>query len=94
MHFCGTILEGERVIAPEVEGEYRVSTRRSGAQFWEGKVLVPPDSPIHDGGTYTLRLANGTEGEIHVGGGPYTDAGRKNSFAFRGNPRPPSVKHG
>ena len=89
MHFCGIILEGEHVVAPDVEGDFRISTRRGGTQYWEGQLYVPPDAAIYDGGTYTLRLDDGREGEILVGGGPYISA-RRNSFAFKGNGRPPS----
>jgi hypothetical protein len=89
MHFCGMILDRDRIVAANVEGEFRVSTRRGGIQCWEGNVSVPDDAAIRDGETYTLRLADGREGEIHVGGGPYTEA-RGSSYVFKGNCRPPS----
>jgi hypothetical protein len=91
VHFYGTIFEGERVVAFEVEGDYRVSTRRGGEQHWEGNLSVPRDAAVHDGGTYTLRLDDGREGEILVGGGPYTVAGA-HSFAFKGNGLPPVAR--
>ncbi len=93
MHFCGTIFEGERAVAFEVEGDYRVSTRPGGEQHWEGNLSVPPDAAVHDGGAYMLRLDDGREGEIVGGGGPYTVAGA-HSFAFKGNGGPPAARHG
>jgi hypothetical protein len=93
MHFCGTILEGEEVVAPEAEGDYRVSTLRGGEQHWEGNVSVPPDAAIYDGGAYTLRLDDGREGEIIVRAGPYTAPSGK-SYVFKGNGRPPAARRG
>jgi hypothetical protein len=93
MHFCGVILEGERVVAPEAEGDYRVSTRRGGEQHWEGSVSVPPDAALRDGARYTLLLNDGRMGEIVVGGGPYTGAG-VHSFVFKGNGRPTAAGSG
>jgi hypothetical protein len=93
MHFYGTLFEGEHVVAFEVEGDYRVSTRRDGAQHWEGNLSVSCDAAVHYGGEYKLRLDDGREGEIVVGGGPYTGAG-VHSFVFKGNGRPPSAGHG
>jgi hypothetical protein len=90
MHFSGIILEGQQLVAPDAEGDYRISTRRGGMQYWEGSVAVPPDAAIHDGGKYTLRLDDGRQGEIIIGGGPYTGTG-VNSFVFKGNGRPPSA---
>ena len=88
MHFNGTILEGERVVAFEVEGDYRVSTRRGGTQFWEGSVSVPRETVVHDGARYRLRLDDGREGEIIVGAGPYTGL-HANTFVFKGDGPPP-----
>jgi hypothetical protein len=86
------ILEGEQVVAPGVEGDYRVSTRRDGEQHWEGSFAAPPDAALHDGGRYTLRLEDGKEGEITVGG-PYTGAGARR-FVFKGRGRLPSRRRG
>ncbi len=92
MHFCGNILEGERAVAFEVEGDYRVSTRPGGEQHWEGSFSVEPDVPIYDGGKYTLRLDDGREGEITVVG-PYTGVGGS-SFVFKGTSRQSSARRG
>jgi hypothetical protein len=92
MHFNGTILEGERVVAFEVEGDYRVSTRRGGTQFWEGSVSVPRETAVHDGARYRLLLDDGREGEIIVGAGPYTGP-HANTFVFKGDGPPPLASH-
>jgi hypothetical protein len=87
MQFRGTVLDGDRIVAQEVQGTYQSDSSAGRPNTWSGRMSAPADAAIADGETYTLRLADGREGIITVSGCTATDAGP--TVWFRGKGRAP-----
>jgi hypothetical protein len=84
MQFRGTVLEGERIVAQEVQGTYQSDSVTGRPNTWSGRMSAPEDSKFLDGESYTLRLADGREGIITISDCTKTDTGKTVWFKGKG----------
>jgi hypothetical protein len=66
MQFRGSVVDGQRTVAREVEGTYQSDSAIGHLNTWSGRMSAPAHAELLDGESYTLRLADGREGIITI----------------------------